>query len=221
MSEHPATPGGAASAQGGDFSALARTTLSASVERGDGELTARIRIQNAGTDDILVLDRLWILEQSKQLAPDPRGIYRFERGGILRLLLGAAPLPRLAFATYRNVPHVTVVAPGASHEREIRIPLPVEEHSPYVEPAPREAPQPVTADRVDVLVHFLMASPELKLTPSPLSAAAMVIQNPVAALAQAKLLHAPMQLAGIPALRRKDIERVTLPGEAPEPLPLG
>ncbi len=220
MSEHAATPGGATSAKGSDFSALARTTLSASIERGEGEITARIRIQNAGTDDIYVLDRLWTLDKSRQLAADPKEIYRFERGGILRLLLGAAPLPRLAFATYRNVPHVTVVVPGASHEREIRIPLPVEEHSPYVEPVPREAPVPVTAERVDVLVHFLMASPELKLTPSPLPGMAMVIQNPVAALEHVKLLHAQVPLAGIPVLRRKDIERVTLPGEAPEPLPL-
>jgi hypothetical protein len=202
-------------------------TLKASfgVTPGKG-LSIQSRIENAGAVDILVLDRLWKLEDNRK-ALDDEHTYRFERDGSLRVLLGPAPLPRMKSALYRNVPMATRVPAGGSIDHEIVLAPPIKEHSPYfpeVDPA-AYAPTPVGAVHlvVDYLpIEHVEGRPDLVIRPSAVDPTALEIDNPVLALAAAKRLveSAPLPTL-LEVLRRTDeLDRLDLPGEAPEPLKL-
>ncbi len=185
------------------------------------ELSIRARIENAGADDILVLDRLWKLDKANKRALDPQLAYRFERDGSLRVLLGAAPLPRLKSALYRNVPMATRVPAGKVLEREITLVAPLKEYSVYFPEIDPRSYETRTDTRVFLVVDYLVARPDLVIHPSPLDPSALEIDNPVLALAGAeRLIHADT-IDAIEVLRRTDeLDRLTLPGEAPEPLQL-
>jgi hypothetical protein len=185
------------------------------------ELSIRARIENAGADDILVLDRLWKLDKANKRALDPELAYRFERDGSLRVLLGAAPLPRLKSALYRNVPMATRVPAGKALEREITLVAPLKEYSVYFPEIDPRSYETRTDTRVFLVVDYLVARPDLVIHPSPLDPSALEIDNPVLALAGAeRLIHADA-IDAIEVLRRTDeLDRLTLPGEAPEPLQL-
>jgi hypothetical protein len=184
-------------------------------------LAIRARIENAGTADILVLDRLWKLDKASKPMLDPALAYLFERDGSLRVLLGAAPLPRLKHALYRNVPMATRVPAGKALEREITLAPPLKEYSVYFP----EVDPPSHETKIDTLaylvVEYLVATPDLVVTPSPLDPTALQIENPVLALtAAARLIHSDT-IEPVEVVRRTDeFDRLTLPGEAPEPLKL-
>jgi hypothetical protein len=185
----------------------------------DRGLVVRAQIKNAGADAVYLLDRLWRLDRSSKRVLDPEAIYRFERGGSLRLLLGAAPLPSRKNVLYRNVPLVTLVEPGATWEREITLALPVKEHSCYFPEESPERAQLVRVDQVILIVQTLVVDADMKAQPSTVDPTAMEIQGVIAALTRAKLLISSAPAAGIEVLRRTDeFDRFDLPGEPPEPI---
>ncbi len=184
-------------------------------------LLIRARIENADAADILVLDRLWKQDKANHPQLDPELAYRFERDGSLRVLLGAAPLPRLKHALYRNVPWATRVPAGKALEREVTLAPPLKEYSIYF---PEESPQsyePKTVALVYLLVDYLVVTPDLVITPSPVDATALRIEEPVLALTRAvRLIHSDA-VEPVEVLRRTDeFDRLELPGEDPEPLQL-
>lgn len=186
------------------------------------ELAIRARIENAGAADILVLDRLWKLDAASKRALDPELAYRFERDGSLRILLGAAPLPRLKSALYRNVPMATRVPAGKALEREITLVAPLQEYSVYFPERDPRSYAPRTDTRVHLVIDYLVARPDLVIHPSPLDPSALEIDNPVLALAGAERLIHSDTVEPVEVMRRTDeFDRLTLPGEAPEPLALG
>jgi len=197
-------------------------TLKASFQiTADKGLAIQARIENAGSDDILVLDRLWRLDRANQRTLDPELAYRFERDGSLRVLFGAAPLPRLKTVTYRNVPMATRVPAGKALEREISLAGPLREYSVYFPEIDPQSYEPKTATLIYLVLDYLVARPDLVLHPSPLDATALEIENPVLALAGAARLSHSEQIPGFEVLRRTDeFDRLTLPNEAPEPLKL-
>lgn len=184
-------------------------------------LSIRARIENAGATDILVLDRLWKLDASSKKALDAEHVYRFERDGSLRLLLGAAPLPRLKSVLYRNVPMATRVPARSALDRDITIMAPLTEYSVYfpgTDPTHRETKSDTT---VHLIVDYLVADAKLVTHPSPLDATAVEIENPVLAMAGAVRLLQSGQMTTFEVLRRTDeFDRVALPGEPQEPLKL-
>ena len=184
-------------------------------------LSIHARIENAGAVDILVLDRLWTLDASSQRALDGEHIYRFERDGSLRLLLGPAPLPRLKTVTYRNVPMATRVRARAALDRDITLVAPIKEYSVYFPEIAPENYEPKIVGTVHLVIDYLVARPELVTRASSLDPAAVEIDNPVLALVGAQRLVHSGPVSGLEVLRRTDeFDRMTLPGEAPEPLKL-
>jgi hypothetical protein len=184
-------------------------------------LSIRARLENAGAADILVLDRLWVLEGG-QKAIDPEHVYRFERDGSLRLLLGAAPLPRMKSALYRNVPMGTRVPAKAALDREILVPAPLQEYSVYFPVTDPARVETKTVSTVHLVVEYLVVTPELVTRASAMDAAAVEIDNPVFALAGAVRLVQTGTVGPLEVARRTDeFDRMLLPGEKPEPLRLG
>lgn len=197
-------------------------TLKASIhvtpQRG---LAIQLRIENATQTDILVLDRLWTLDKANQPALDPHLAYRFERDGSLRVLLGAAPLPRLKHALYRNVPLATLVPAGKALDREIVLAPPLREYSIYFPEVDPEAYEGKAATTAVLIVEYVNVTPAIIVTPSPVDRSALRIESPVLALAGAATLIHGEAIEPVEVLRRTDeLDRVTLPGEAPEPLKL-
>jgi hypothetical protein len=196
-------------------------TLKASFQlTGDKALAIQLRLENAGAADILVLDRLWRLQGGKKVL-DGEHVYRFERGGSLRVLLGPAPLPRLKSALYRNVPLATRVPANAALEREIRLAAKLKEYSVYFPELDPQHDEKATVSTVHLVVDYLVDRPELVKHASALDPAAIEIENPVFALAEAKRLVQSGPVSPIEVARRTDeFDRLALPGEAPEPLKL-
>jgi hypothetical protein len=187
---------------------------------GPAGLSLRARVENLGDADILVLDRLWDLGGGKKIL-DAEHVYRFERDGSLRLLLGPAPLPRRGSALYRNVPMGTRVPARAALDREIFIPAPIKEYSVYFPESDPEAYAAKSVGKVHLLVGYLVAKPDLSTRAAAVDPDAVEIDNPVLAMAGMKLLVASGEVGPFEVQRRTDtFDRVLLPGEAPEPLML-
>lgn len=186
-----------------------------------GGLAVRARIENATATDILVLDRLWKLDKSNQKALDLELCYRFERDDSLRVLLGAAPLPRLKNVTYRNVPWATMVPAGRALERELILAPPIKEYSLYFPEVDPERWEDKKVTAAQLIIEFVGVRPDLKVRPAPADASALELESPIHALATAERLIHREQLEGLAVRRRTDhLDRVALPGERPEPLPL-
>jgi len=217
MDNSSATPAGPT--RGADVTSPAGATLSWSHELSPKKgLVIRAEVKNTGAADIFVLAYPWALDKSSQKAVDAEGIYRFERDKDLRLLLGAAPLPRRASVLFRLVPHAARVKPGATLAIERAVPLPIKEYSPYFPEEDDKAYREEHVERAHLMVQIIPDKPGLVVRPSGIYPAAVEIESPVAALADAKLLvsEAPAALA---VMRRTDaFDRVVLPGEAQEPL---
>lgn len=182
-----------------------------------------LQIENGGTSTVFLYDRLWDLDNGKHV-PDRQPTYRFERGGALRLLFGAAPLPRKFTTTYRNVPHTTMLEPGQSKKHSILLVSPVDEHSPYFVPPQRDAEGKLknviekTVNAVEIGVQVLADRPELKRRKG-VDDKAIDFEQPVALLQYTKLLRAKVAVEGLIVNRRTDyFERIVWPSENPEPI---
>jgi hypothetical protein len=184
----------------------------------DHSLSIDLRVTNLAGVDVYVLDRMWRLDAASRVVVDAQPFYRFVRDGSLRFLLGAAPLPRRHSVLFRNVPHATLLTPRSSRQRTIKIKEPIKEYSPYFQDAEAKDLSAERVGRVFFLVQYLVADPALKLRSAPEDPDAVDVENPVAALAQAKLLISDARV-DLDVLRRTDkFDRITLPGERPEPL---
>jgi hypothetical protein len=184
-----------------------------------GGLAIRARIENASAADILVLDRLWKLDKSNQKALDLELAYRFEREGSLRVLLGAAPLPRAKNVTYRNVPWATRVPAGRALERELILAPPIKEYSIYFPEVDPERYETKAITAAHLIIDYLAVTDKLTLRPSSADPSAVEIDNPVFALAAAERLVYREAVEGLAVKRRTDtFDRLVLAGESQEPM---
>jgi hypothetical protein len=199
----------------------ASVTLNGSFEIVSREkLKVHASITNSGKTDIYVFDQLWDQDRSGKAFPDPEGIYRFERNSELRLLLGPAPLPRLKTVTFKNVPFATPVKAGTSLELNREVALPVKEYSAYfLDYSPNQS-KTVQVKRLVLIVKFVEAQQRLATSPCPFNPAAVKLETP-GVLDSVQTLTWRTEQVDLEVLRRTDaFDRLTLPGEAPEPLVL-
>jgi hypothetical protein len=186
-------------------------TLQVSFDLFPQELKLRMRIGNQGEVAIYIFNRLWDLDRSNKLVPDPEKIYRFVRDDNLRLLFGIAPLPRLKTPFYRNVPYVTRVQPRDSFEAEVAIPIPVKEHNVYFSEQKNSSYQAGKVSNVELLVHYIEALPNVETRPIPFDGTALQIVTP-AAWDTVKTLRSGFLPVSVQVLRRTDeFERLMLP----------
>ena len=191
-----------------------------SVEKSAKTLKLSARLTNSSSTDIYVFNRLWDLGANNVPEPDPHKVYRFIHGSELRLLLGAAPLPRLKTTTYRNIPYATLVKSHHSLNIDESLSLPVEEHSVYFAKDSSSSAKPVKVNRVVLLVQFVLARSGYECTPGPFDREAVKLEVP-GILDHAQTAQCRFNPVEIEALRRTDqFDRLILPGETPEPLVL-
>lgn len=192
--------------------------LSWSSKQTPKDLAIHYRIKSLSNADIWVFDRLWSGSGSN-MGRDPEGAYRFERGGNLRLLLGAAPLPRRTTVLMRVMPFARRLPAQGMLEGDLTMAIPVSEYSVYFTES-RNGVDPSAAaskhvERVTLMLQYVLVGPDLPA--QKVKALPDVFKLPAFALADAKVALSEMPLA-LEVLRRTDnFDRVDLPGEASEP----
>lgn len=183
-------------------------------------LDVRARLENRGQWPILVLDRLWTLEGAKTPVRDPERCYRFVRGGLLRLLVGVCPLPRLKMATLKNLPHATRIAEGKGLDLAFTFEGPIGEYSFYFPAVSTSTTEKVHVGSVELLVQWIAERPGVETRPAMEEPAALDIAT-AGALDRPETARALSGKVELDVLRRTDeFDRLTLPGEKPEPLNL-
>jgi hypothetical protein len=174
-------------------------------------LDIHLRFEGFASQGVYVLDRLWRNVSKPEI--DGNRIYRFERDGSLRLLLGAAPCRRPVHN--RNVPHATLIGHRAIHERAIHIPAPIAEYNPYFADATPQNSRCARVRRVILMVEYVIVDRNTEVTPAPEDPTAIRLLKHE----DRALLISEMPTTEFDVLRHVDrFDRLVLPGELPEPL---
>jgi hypothetical protein len=196
-------------------------TLNCSFQVEPGKtLKVKARIANPGSSHVYVFNRLWDLDPTNKPIEDPEKMYRFIRDSELRLLLGPAPLPRLKTVTFKNIPYATLIKPGGSVDIETSFPVPATEYSVYFPETPGNKSTISRINRVALFVRVVETKATFETTAAPFDPAALKIEVP-GVLDSARIVSCHSTPVGLDALRRADeFDRLTLPGEAAEPLNL-
>ncbi len=199
-----------------EASGKSAVSFEASASVAEGALKLRLRIRNGEPREIYVFDRLWALDAASNIVPDSQQIYRFLHDHTLRLLLGMAPLPRMKKTLFRNVPFVTRIDAGAAREREISIPVPIAEYSPYFKGEKAADYTGVTVDGIEVFLDYLRASPDLATVPSPIDPTALELDTPGIWSRATRLKSAQIPIRLHTLKRTDEFDRLYLPGENPD-----
>jgi hypothetical protein len=188
-----------------------KLVLSWSLEVVGGKLSIHYEIVNHEAQDAYVLNR----PSTSQGGLDSEKVYRFERDGTLRLLLGVAPLPRRKSVLYRNVPFATRIAPNGTLKDTVALNMPVSEYSPYFAMGGSDEIKHV--DRVVLLVDYFLAEAGIPVKAVPdmpgLFKATGASRRFVKMLLSEKRSPSPIEVKR----RTDEFDRIDLPGEAPEP----
>jgi hypothetical protein len=188
-----------------------KLVLSWSFEVAGGKLTIHYEIANHEAQDVYVLNR----PSTSQGGLDPEKIYRFERDGGLRLLLGVAPLPRRKTVLFSNTPLATRIATNGTLKDTVAIDVPVAEYSPYF--SKDGAHEIKQVDRVLLLVDYFLADSGIPVKAVPdlpgLFKASGASRRFVKMLVSEKRSPSPIEVKR----RTDELDRIDLPGEAPEP----
>jgi hypothetical protein len=183
------------------------------------DLKVEATVRNRSDAHLLVFDRLWRLDAASHAVADAEPAYRFVRDGKLRILLGLCPLPRLRMATYRNVPHAGRLARGESLSLTLALPGPIREYSVYFPELPTSETRRVHVERVELVIQYVTEPPESTLQPSATFPGAFHLSG--TALNALRMVVVASPRVELDVLSRADtLDRLTLPGEQPEPLKL-
>ena len=178
------------------------------------KLRVDIRAENRSPHEIYWLNKLWTVVKGGKTAWDPRGPYRYEKGGILRLLYGAAPVPSNVDVNNRYIPQATLIAPGGAAEEHTELAVPVEEFAPFEPPNAQTEYDLVEAESVAVIAHYVAPGEGIVIAPSFVDPAYFWVKAPDQKVRVAEAI-VPLERK-IPVRRRKDpIARVLLASEMP------
>ncbi|MFS8064815.1 MAG: hypothetical protein ACMG6S_00460 [Byssovorax sp.] len=178
------------------------------------KLRVDVRAENRSQHEIYWLNRFWTVVKGGQTAWDPRGPYRHEKGGVLRLLYGVAPVPSGTDVNNRYIPQATRIAPGAAAEEHTEIAVPVEEFALFEPPSAKTEYELVEVESVAVIAHYVAPGDGIVIAPSFVDPAYFWVKAPDQKVRVAEAIVAADRK--IPVRRRKDeIARVLLSNEKP------
>lgn len=178
------------------------------------KLRVDIRAENRSSQEIYWLNKFWTMVKGGKTAWDPRGPYRFEKGGILRLLYGVAPVPRDTDVNNRYIPQATLIAPGAAAEVHSELAIPVEEFALFEPPNAKTEYELVEVESVAVIAHYVAPGAGIVIAPSFVDPAYFWVKAPDQSVRVAESVVTTARK--IPVRRRKDeIARVLLANEKP------
>lgn len=116
-----------------------QATLQAELRtQGSGAATLAYAVRNAGAAEIFLFNRLYTdVDAAGRYLLEPDLCLVEVREGAVVVAKKIAELPPLTFVEARNVPCVTVVAPGGTFTETITLPVPLAPWSPYL-PTPMQ-----------------------------------------------------------------------------------
>jgi hypothetical protein len=178
------------------------------------KLRVDIRAENVSQTDLYWLNKFWTMTKDGQTVLDPRGPYRHELAGILRLLYGAAPVPPYSAVNTRYIPHATMIPPGKSVDVQTEVPIPVEEFALFQPPNAQTEYELVEVESVAVIAHYVAPGEGIVIVPSFVDPAYFWVKAPDQKVRVAEAIVTTDRK--IPVRRRKDpIARVRLSNETP------
>jgi hypothetical protein len=173
-----------------------------------------VRAENRGREDLYWLNKIWTTAKGGQAVWEPRAPYRYEKGGILRLLYGAAPTPPNTLVNNRYIPQATRILPGTAAEEHAELALPVEEFSAFQAPTASTEYELVEAESVAVIAHYVAPGEGIVIAPSFIDPAFFWVKAPDQKVRVAEAIVTAERK--IPVRRRKDpIARALLANEVP------
>jgi hypothetical protein len=178
------------------------------------KLRVDIRAENRAAHDLYWLNMFWTMVKGGKTAWDPRGPYRYEKDGILRLLYGAAPVPPDTDVSNRCIPQATLIPAGGAAEIHTELAVPVDEFALFEPPGATTEYEVVEVESVAVIAHYVAPGEGVAIAPSFVDPAYFWIKagDPKVRVAEA-IVKADRK---IPVRRRKDvIARVLLASELP------
>lgn len=141
-------------------SRLLDVTLECQATRVGTHLTFSYQITNGSAADIYVMDALPSVDQSTRKAvADRHGVVVYlMKDGQAHILKGIAPLPTDRAVTVRIIPLAAKLPAGATLSRELEIPLPLAETSPYFPDLPLRQYELIDIPGVLISVEFLRST---------------------------------------------------------------
>jgi len=173
-----------------------------------------IRAENTSSRELYWLNKHWTTLRRGQVAWDPRGPYRHEQGGILRLLYGAAPEPPNKSVYNRYIPHATRIDAGGAADVRAKMILPVEEFALFESPSDETEYDEIEARFLAVIAHYVVPKDVLSIDPSFVDPAYFWVSAPDQLV---RVAEAVIGTDAIPVRRRRDtIARAQLQAELRE-----
>lgn len=164
-------------------------------------LRVYIRAENTSSRELYWLNKQWTMAGGVRVAWDPRGPYRHEQGGILRLLYGAAPVPPNMFVNSLYIPHATRIEPGGAAEVGAEINVPVVEFALFQPPSDATEYEAIEVHLLAVIAHYVVAEDGILIGPSFVDPAYFSVSAPEQLV---RVAEAVIETDAIPVHRRRD-----------------
>lgn len=208
--------------------------LEARAKRDGAKLTLDLLVANRHAHEVYFLHRFWKMAKVAPSVPaggvdlgkatgqlassgpirmvwDERGPYRFEQGGILRVVFGPAPVPRFGSVSNRQIPFASRIEPGKSAHFEVSLDAPVTEFALFDPPPPDVEYEEIEVKRIAVVVFGVAPGERVKVKPCPIDEAYFQVDAPDPLMVPT---FGDVPVDALPVRRRKDpITRYLLPGE--------
>jgi len=139
----------------------------ASAEHANGKLLIHFALKNGGDKPLYVFDRPWMLQDAKVAVADPNRAYRFYQNGVLRILLGQAPMPQDRMVAVHYDPHATRLAPHQTVIWNLDFEIPVAEYNVYFDDLTVAKYERQIANSIEITVQYVSEDPGLTVSPSP------------------------------------------------------
>lgn len=210
--------------------------LEATAQRDGAKLKLSLLVANRHAHEVYFLHRFWKMAKGAPSTPggavdlakatgasatsgppkmvwDERGPYRYEQGGILRVVFGPAVVPQFSSVSSRQIPFATRIEPGKSITVEAEIDVPVVEFALFEPPPANPEYEDIEVKRIAVIAYGVSPGERVRIDPCPLDAASFKVSAPDPLMVPT---FGDVPVEALPVKRRKDpISRYLLPGEAP------
>lgn len=209
--------------------------LEATAKRDGAKLTLSLLVANRHEHEVYFLHRFWKMGRAAPAAPgaagdlakatgapaasgrpvmmwDERGPYRYEQGGILRVVFGPAVVPKNSSVSNRQIPFASRIEPGKSITVEAALDVPVVEFALFEPPPANPEVEEIEVKRIAVVAYGVSPAEKVKVRPCPIDAAYFQVDAPDQLMIPT---FGDVPVEPLAVMRRKDpITRYLLPGEA-------
>lgn len=210
--------------------------LEATAKRDGAKLRLSLLVANRHAHEVYFLHGFWRMKKGEPATPggavdlakatgasatsgppkvawDERGPYRYEQGGILRVVFGPAVVPQFSSVSSRQIPFASRIEAGKSITVEAELDVPVVEFALFEPPPVDVEYEDIEVKRIAVVAYGVSPGERVKIDPCPLDAAYFRVSAPDPRMVPS---FGDVPVEPLAVRRRKDpISRFLLPGETP------